>query len=242
MTLDLQGLLRSGLMAKLSGARRIVGLGDAREGARWFYDTAVPVVPGEHAVLRYLRTLAALDIPAPSEPAFRLPPGRPPATLPETPYILLHPFARGAGKSLPEDLVAKLCAALAPAQVVVAGMGTLTTPLPPNTLSLLNQTSLPELIWLIRHAAGVISVDSGPMHIAAAVDTPLLSIHTWSDPRLVGPFNEDSWIWQGGQIRPQQLEGAAALLPATEPAAHDIPRIAAWARERLEPSRRADAT
>ena len=55
------------------------------------------------------------------------------------------------------------------------------------------------MIWLLRAADFVVSVDSGPMHIAAAVDTKMLSIHTWSDPRLVGPFSDDAWIWQGGR-------------------------------------------
>jgi ADP-heptose:LPS heptosyltransferase len=49
------------------------------------------------------------------------------------------------------------------------------------------------------------------MHLAAALGTTLLSIHTWSDPRRVGPFSEKAWIWQGGEIRRQNL--TAAPLP-----------------------------
>jgi ADP-heptose:LPS heptosyltransferase len=44
------------------------------------------------------------------------------------------------------------------------------------------------------------------MHLAAAIGRPLLSIHTWSDPRKVGPFSENAWIWQGGEIRRQNFE------------------------------------
>jgi len=43
-------------------------------------------------------------------------------------------------------------------------------------------------------------VDSGPMHIAAAISANLLSIHTWSDPRKVGPFTPGAWIWKDGKI------------------------------------------
>ena len=49
---DLQCLLRSGLMAYYSGARVVVGLGDAREGAGFFYSSLVPVRKDEHAVNR----------------------------------------------------------------------------------------------------------------------------------------------------------------------------------------------
>ena len=38
------------------------------------------------------------------------------------------------------------------------------------------------------------------MHIGAAITTELLSIHLWSDPRLVGPYNPDAWIWKDGSI------------------------------------------
>jgi ADP-heptose:LPS heptosyltransferase len=70
-------------------------------------------------------------------------------------------------------------------------------------VNLLNRTTLPELCWLLRHARFTVSVDSGPMHIAAAVSANLLSIHTWSDPRKVGPFNSHApgaWIWKDGKI------------------------------------------
>jgi heptosyltransferase I len=58
----------------------------------------------------------------------------------------------------------------------------------------------------------------------------MLSIHTWSDPRLVGPFREDAWIWQGGQIRRQQF-GASALLPAQPLQRDDIVEIADFVKE-----------
>jgi len=230
VALDLQGLLRSALMAKSSGAKRIVGLGDAREGARFFYDARTDVTPGQHAVMRYLESLKLLGAPIPETPEFWLPAGTEPRGLPPYEgYLLLHPFARGSGKSLSPAQVASLCRELAPRPVIVAGMGNCPDDLPSNALSLLNQTTISEMIWLIRHAAMTVSVDSGPMHIAAAVGAPLLSIHTWSDPRLVGPFGEAAWIWQGGDIRPQAL-GEELIKPPREPDAADIRRIAEWIR------------
>jgi ADP-heptose:LPS heptosyltransferase len=231
VALDLQGLLRSGLMARLSGAKRIVGLSDAREGARFFHSEITTVVPGEHAVRRYLRSLEKIGIPSPANPEFWLPAGDKPSKIKvDAPYVLLHPFARGEGKSLSAAQVTTLCRALQPLPVVVAGMGE-SPDLPENAVNTLNRTSISELIWLIRAARFVISVDSGPMHIAAAVQTPLLSIHTWSDPRLVGPFNESAWIWQGGEIRPQNLAGGT-LLPTRSPGDADIAGIAEFVKSR----------
>jgi ADP-heptose:LPS heptosyltransferase len=67
-------------------------------------------------------------------------------------------------------------------------------------VNLANQTTLLQLIWLIRGARFTISVDSGPMHIAAAISSRLISIHTWSDPRRVGPYNSEAWIWKNGAL------------------------------------------
>lgn len=229
VALDLQGLLRSGLMARLSGSPRIIGLSDAREGARFFHSEITPVAPGEHAVRRYLRSLETLGCPPVGDPEFWLPEGEKPSRVPVAmPYVLLHPFARGEGKSLSAAQVTALCQELQPRTVVVAGMGT-APKLPRNAVDALNHTSISEMIWLIRHAEFAISVDSGPMHIAAATKTPLLSIHTWSDPRLVGPCSDAAWIWQGGEIRPQDL--LAPTLPlARSPGDADIARIAEFVK------------
>ena len=233
MALDLQGLLRSALMARFSGAARTVGLADAREGARWFYQHVSPVPPGEHSVRRYLRTLETLGLPAVGPPEFFLPAGTPPdQALTQRPVILLHPFARGSGKSLSRGHVVELCRALHPFPVVLAGVGEMHKELPENTVNLLNRTSLDELIGLIRAAAFVVSVDSGPLHIAAAVNPRLLAIHTWSDPRLVGPYSEDAWLWQGGEIRRQKLGGGDIPAPRL-PADEDIALIAELVRENL---------
>ena len=231
VALDLQGLLRSALMARLSRAGRSVGMADAREGARWFYDDVTPVRRGEHSVLRYLRVLETLGLPKVTNPVFPLPPGTPfDVSLQNRTFILLHPFARGEGKSLPQGQVIEFCRAVRPITVVLAGVGKMRNELPGNTIDLLNQTTIRQMIWLVGAAAFVVSVDSGPMHIAAANNPRLLSIHTWSDPRLVGPFSHDAWIWQGGEIRRQQLE-ASSMPPARSPGSEDILQIAELAKQ-----------
>ncbi len=233
VAIDLQGLLRSGLMSRLSRARRVIGLSDAREGARWFFNEAVPVPGGEHAVLRCLRALSALGIPAPAHPDFPLPPGiAPAARLPAGRFVVVHPFARGAGKSLSARHVSLLCRELAPLPVILVGHGNAPGDLPDSAVSLLRRTSIPELIWLLREAAFVVSVDSGPMHIAAAVNPRLLSVHTWSDPRVVGPFSPSALIWRNGEIRTQDLNSPAAP-NGRQPGDDDMRAIARAAKNHL---------
>ncbi len=203
LVLDFQGLLRSAMIARLGrgGGGQIVGLSDAREGAGWFYDHRVEVGGINHAVDRYLALVAALGIDVAPPLDWRLPPGDAPADFvhPE-PFILLHPFSRGAGKSLSAEDVATFCREVAPRRVIVAGRSEGRVDPGANVTDLLNRTTLLELIWLIRRAAFVVSVDSGPMHIAAALSTRLLSIHTWSDPRKVGPYQPEAWVWKDAAL------------------------------------------
>ena len=69
------------------------------------------------------------------------------------------------------------------------------------------KVGLRELMALIERCDLLVCNDSGPMHIAAAVTDKLLSIHTWSNPKRVGPYNPDAWIWKNGRIhRVSELE------------------------------------
>jgi heptosyltransferase I len=232
---DLQGLLRSGIFAAASRAGRVVCLSDAREGARLFAHEAARVDPQEHSVLRYLRVCQPLGIAQPSEPEFHLPPGTPPAEPPPAPFVLVHPFARGTGKSLASGVLDAVCAGLSPCRVVLAGAEVPPgVRLPGGAADLLGRTRLDELLWLVRHAAFVVSVDSGPAHLAAAVGTPLLAIHTWSNPSLVGPFSRNAWIWQDGTIRRQDFRVLPPAPGTREPSREDATAIACHVRNVLE--------
>ncbi len=198
LVVDFQGLLRSALIARLCRGGEVAGLSDAREGARFFYDRVAPVQGVAHAVDRYLRLAAEVGATIPAQLEWPLPAGTPPAGFDANePFVLLHPFSRGAGKSLTPAQVREACTALAPRRVVIAGRTDERVEAVPNAIDLLNRTTLGELIWLIRRADFVISVDSGPMHIAAALTSRLLSIHTWSDPAKVGPHHPEAWVWNG---------------------------------------------
>lgn len=226
LVLDFQGLLRSAFISRASGSRPILGLSDAREGACHIYDHVIQVDPTAHAVDRYLALPEALGIRVDrSALHWPLPEGEPiPGVAGLSDFILLHPWSRGEGKSLPPGTLAALLNALAPRPVVLVGV----TPevpasLPAHVHNLANATSLTQLIWLMRRAAWNISVDSGPMHIAAAVNDHTLGLHTWSDPRKVGPYNPKALVWKAGRIAPRsdftpaECECLSALTPDAVP-------------------------
>lgn len=203
VALDFQGLLRSALIGKMSHPRKFYGMSDAREGAHLFYGQTAPVDRQAHAVERYLSLVENFGVPVTRPLRFPLPTGDPiPRFDEDEPFVLLHPFARGRSKSLSDLAMEEFCRALAPLRVVIVGRAKKKLSVPENCMDLLNHTSILQLIWLIRRARFTVSVDSGPMHIAAALTNRLVSIHTWSDPRKVGPYNQEAWVWKNGEVLP----------------------------------------
>ena len=229
LIIDFQGLLRSALIARLCRARdgEIVGMSDAREGSRWLYDAVVGVSAERHAVDRYLAVVKGMGISTAGPLEWPLPAGDPLKGFGVQEFVLLHPYARGAGKSLTCGEVTDFCQSLAPATVVVAGRAGEAVPSEKNVTDMVNRTTLLELVWLIRQARFVVSVDSGPMHIAAALTENLLALHRWSDPRKVGPHRRGAWVWKAGLI-----SRVGDTSEATNSAA-GMPEIASFVRDRL---------
>jgi lipopolysaccharide heptosyltransferase II len=202
--LDLQGLLKSAVYVVAAGAPVRVGLADAREGARWVFTHQVPVPPQPvHAVERYLALAAAVDareavrdftIPLGSEEleaAQRLL-----ADLPR-PCVALHPAARWETKLWEVERWRTLAASLAGegAGVVVTGSpadasaaAAVCEGLRPAPRSLAGRLSLKGLAAVLRSVDLMITVDSGPMHIAAAVGTPVVALFGPTDPARTGPL------------------------------------------------------
>ena len=233
---DFQGLLRSALIGRASRPRELWGISDSREGSRLFYHRIAKVDRRAHAVDRYLKLAEAFGVAIPRQLRFPLPTGD---TLPRfdayPPFVLLHPFARGARKSLSNSVIENFCRALAPVRVVLVGNTRRRIIPQDNCVNLANQTTLLQLIWLIRAARFTISVDSGPMHITAAVTSQLLSIHTWSDPRRVGPYNPDAWIWKNGKLlQVRDLLNAGPLKKGRAFAPGDVAQVVELVREEWE--------
>jgi lipopolysaccharide heptosyltransferase II len=87
------------------------------------------------------------------------------------------------------------------AQVILTGSSedkslivSVTSQMQEQAIDLAGKTSLPQLVALLQQADLVISGDSGPMHIAAAVGTPLIAIHGPTDPALSGPVSPTATV------------------------------------------------
>jgi heptosyltransferase-1 len=198
---DMQGLLRTGLMTSRARARVKVGRSDAREGAGLFYRRKVPLPPGgrrSHAIDILLQFCPVLDAKPELRGALKFREGenltlrfadgrggaRP---------ILMFPDSRrpekrwGGFKQLTELLLRE-----DPSRKVIWA-GSSFVPdrgsLPPaQFLNLTGNTSLVSLPALIRRAEWVVTNDSGPMHLAAALGVRVLGIFGPTDPRLFGPY------------------------------------------------------
>lgn len=200
VAMDLQGLLRTGLMMKWTKARRKIGRADAREGATLFYDDKVGQpshAEPRHAVEILLPFLAAVGAKAEiqgrlvfreaeklnlsfMEPWRGLGP------------VLVFPDSRRAEKKW--NGFAQLTALLvreAGRKVVWAGNEHIPCreAFPEGMfLNLTGNTSLTSLPALIAKADWVFSNDSGPMHLAAAQGVKTIGIFGPTDPRLYGPY------------------------------------------------------
>jgi heptosyltransferase I len=227
LALDFQGLLRSALIGKISRPEKFYGMSDGREGSRFFYDRMAKVDQREHAIERYLKLAELAGAKVGDALRCPLPTGDLLPRFDEYPaFILLHPFARGKRKSLSNSVIEKFCEAFAPTRVVIVGKSIRKIEPTENCVDLTNQTTLLQLVRLIRVARFVVSVDSGPMHIAAAIAQNLLSIHTWTNPRRVGPYNPDAWIWRDGKIfRVSELENTKIRRRGPPFKVKDIPAV-----------------
>lgn len=204
--IDLQGLARSGAFAWLANGRLTVGLDDSREGARGFYDVIVSRPSFyTHAVDWYLEVLRALGVPVDLDFAWLPPRPLVAAAVQEKwrpgshRWIVLQPGARWPNKRWPvehfADLVQRLAADDAALRFVVLGgredaaLGeVIARAAPDRCLNLAGQTSLPEMIEWIRLCALMATNDTGPMHVAAALNKPLIALFGPTEPRRTGPY------------------------------------------------------
>lgn len=103
--------------------------------------------------------------------------------LKEKKYILLHPDASKPGKKIPANLIAALQKNL-PLTTALIGTSNDKMPGESNAIDLRNRISLYHLPGIIHLAAATVSSDSGPMHLARAVETPLAALFFQTCPSL----------------------------------------------------------
>lgn len=201
------------ILTRLSGARR--RLGYAEEAYRFFLTDPVP--GGRYRIRQheteYTLALAgaagAETLEADLRPRLVYTPAAGKAVLAmlhearravghKGPLIALHGGARnGQAKRWPTSHFARLAERLTTeldAMVVLTGAKN-EAPLAEaiqlqcrsRLVNLVGKTSLPELVALLAASDLLISGDSGPMHIASALETPLIALHGPTDPALSGP-------------------------------------------------------
>jgi heptosyltransferase I len=188
IALDLQGLMRSGLMTWATGAPRRIGLLSAREGARATY-TEVVADTAISAAERYLTCLEHLGIPV--QPLdFQL---QPHAPLPEPlaafgPYIALHPYSRWRTKLWPWRYYQEMVDQMPDHRFVVVGEGPwFPLDAPGRLVDLRGKLSIAALVSVLDRASAVLSTDSGPAHIAGALGRPTLVLFGATDWRKTKP-------------------------------------------------------
>lgn len=193
---DLQGLMKSALTARAARAGKRIGPSFHREGSCLLYDAvAGPRNKNRHAVDENLDLLDYLGI-ARGTPRFPVDFDRPSAALPPGPRIGLVPCSRWKTKNWPPEYFIEIAKALAPrARLFLFG-----SPEDRETCreiaresghvvtDLCAKTSLVELGGWLAAMDLVITVDSGPMHIAAATGTPVLALFGATDHRRTGPY------------------------------------------------------
>jgi heptosyltransferase-1 len=195
MTIDLQGLLRTGLMTWAAGSPRRLGLESAREGAGSFYNEIIPD-DALSASERYLTCLEYLGIP-PQPLDFQLAARAPlPPELENfTGYVALHPYSRWRTKLWPWRYYQELVDAMPDHRFVVVGEGPwFPLQAPGRLVDLRGKLSLGGLVTVLDRSQSVLSTDSGPAHIAAALGRPTLVLFGATDWRKTKPAGQRVFI------------------------------------------------
>jgi lipopolysaccharide heptosyltransferase I len=198
LALDFQGLLKSAILARGSGAKRVIGFSkDAlREPmARRFYTEDVVPVNARHVIAKNLALLRAVGI---ESDEIRVPLRRLDKDALSTARVVLNPGAGWPNKQWAPERFGALAAALRRsrgldsivtwgpgeeplARAVVDSSGGAATSAPATTLA--------QLMALLASAVLVVSGDTGPIHLAAAAATPIVGLYGPTDPARNGPWS-----------------------------------------------------
>ena len=200
IVIDLQGLLRSGLLSYVSGAPVRIGFREAREGAGLFYTHKIEGGKDIHAVDRYLKIAGFLgcDIKNIEPPALKT--GDIVQNKINYEYVVIAPGARWQTKKWHPECFGELAARLNLKSVVVGSSADIEIAdqvvknSRGNAVSLAGKTSLKELIGIISRAKFVVTNDSGPMHIAAALNIPVFAIFGPTNPMRTGPYGKNNTV------------------------------------------------
>ncbi|MFN8059927.1 MAG: glycosyltransferase family 9 protein [Vicinamibacterales bacterium] len=211
VVLDLQGLLKSAVLARLSGARRVIGFGPAHlreRAARGFYTETVDPGQVAHVVEKNLSMLRALNVHV-MEPRFPLVavpsaaaddvvrlmveahPGDPPG------FAAINAGAAWPNKRWPPERFGGVARAIRaefhwPSCVLWGpgerAMGEAVVAASDGAAVLAPPTTVADIVAIARHARVVVSGDTGPMHLAAAAGAPVVGVFGPTSPTRNGPW------------------------------------------------------
>jgi len=201
LAVDLQGLTKSGVVLGLACANRKLGCSRPRELSR-FFAKEIPqdTQTGPHARDGLMDTLRHLDIPVdPMVYPLRFPE----VSFPDLPgpHLAIAPKSRWSAKDWPLDHLSALIGRLrrqrpwtiwivGGPQEKEAGDRLVRDHGPDAITNLCGTHPLMELGGWLKHMDVLLTPDSGPMHFAAAVGTPLVALFGPTDPALTGPLGE----------------------------------------------------
>lgn len=222
LVIDFQGLFKSGLWVGLARGQRKAGFGRgmerSAEGGHLFLNERVPALPMDiHALDRNLKLLEALGIPR-GLVEYKFPIGKPARAKLEEQLndwniastdrvAAIHPMTRWPTKLWFGDRFAAVADRLEAdgLKVVFTGgpadqvsLDDLASRMKSPMRRLASEGGLKSLAALHERARVVISTDTGPMHIAAAVGTPVVALFGPTAPQRTGPYGDQHIVLRAG--------------------------------------------
>jgi heptosyltransferase-1 len=206
VAVDLQGAIRSALLARWSGARLIYGSAQPRETPASLWYTH-PVIPRGHHVIEQNLSISEAIVGRPLEvPAVQLP--RDPEAyaaigrqVPDGSFAIVNPGAGWGAKRWPAErygLVARGLADCGVRSIVNYGPGEENLASAVETASggtaKALRCSISELMALTRRATLFVGGDTGPLHLAASLRVPVVAIFGPTDPARNGPYSDRSIV------------------------------------------------
>ena len=220
LVLDFQALLKSGAMIALTRSGEKVGFGKGMahmEHSYWFLNRRLPAVSMEHhALVRNLMMIEALGVDC-RRIEYRLPIGQADLSAVEAllqhspdgdgasrPLVAINPMAKWESKLWRADgfaAVADAVKARYGARVVFTGsaadrpaVADIMARMQRPALNLCGATTLKQLAALYGRCRLLVSTDTGPMHLAAAMNTPLVALFGPTAPWRTGPYGSGHQI------------------------------------------------